>query len=108
MKSKKIITVSELKKFLSKKQTISLVHGVFDILHVGHKRYFESAKSFADILVVSVTGDKFVNKGPTRPIFNIGYRTEMLAALDIIDYVIINENETAVNLIKKIKTKLLY
>tara|TARA_A100001015_G_scaffold307432_1_gene403339 strand:+ start:7228 stop:8739 length:1512 start_codon:yes stop_codon:yes gene_type:complete len=104
MNSKKIVTVNQLNKILSKiKKKVALVHGVFDILHVGHKRYFEDAKSYADLLVVSVTADKYVNKGPTRPIFNINYRTEMIASLDVVDYVIKNDSETAVNLIRELK-----
>ena len=49
-------------------------HGVFDLLHVGHINYFKSSKVYGDILVVSVTGDKFVNKGPGRPAFSINNR----------------------------------
>ena len=104
MKSKKIVTLSELKKILLKKKNkTSLVHGVFDILHIGHKRYFEEAKSFSDILIVSITTNKFVNKGPSRPIFDNNYRAEMIAALEIVDYVVLSDSETAVNVIKQIK-----
>ena len=79
------------------------MHGVFDILHIGHKRYFEEAKSFSDILIVSITTNKFVNKGPSRPIFDNNYRAEMIAALEIVDYVVLSDSETAVNVIKQIK-----
>ena len=104
MNSKKILSINELKKIISKKKyKTSLVHGVFDILHIGHKRYFEEAKALADILIVSITTDKFVNKGPSRPIFNNNLRAEMLASLECIDYVVMSENETAVNIINQIK-----
>jgi rfaE bifunctional protein nucleotidyltransferase chain/domain len=104
MKSKKIIPINVLKKILSKKKyKTSLVHGVFDVLHIGHKRYFEEAKSFSDILIVSITTDKFVNKGPSRPIFNHNLRAEMLASLECIDYVVLSENETAVTIINHLK-----
>src|SRR5580658_1034700 len=48
---------------------IVLCHGVFDLFHIGHLRHLKSASEFGDILVVSITGDKFVNKGPDRPAF---------------------------------------
>lgn len=104
MKSKKIVSLLQLKKkLLNQKLKTALVHGVFDILHVGHKRYFEEAKAHADLLIVSITTDKFVNKGPTRPIFNQNLRAELLASFEVIDYVILSDNETAVNLINNIK-----
>ena len=59
----KILDLKSLKKirqkFLTKK--VVLCHGVFDLLHVGHINYFKSSKKYGDILVVSVTADKFVN-----------------------------------------------
>ena len=66
-------------------------HGVFDLLHVGHIRHFEKAKEMGDVLVVTTTPDKYVNKGPGRPAFNEKHRMEAIAALDVVDYVAINE-----------------
>ena len=104
MKSKKILEIRELKEILLKKKyKTSLVHGVFDIIHVGHKRYFEQAKNFSDKLIVSITTDNFVNKGPKRPIFNHNLRAEIISAFECVDYVILSNNETAVNVIKKLK-----
>src|SRR5438045_167449 len=60
---------------------IVLCHGVFDVLHAGHLAYFKSAKKFGDLLVVTVTSDPYVNKGPGRPYFNSSIRANMLAAL---------------------------
>ena len=57
-----------------KKKKIVLCHGVFDLLHVGHIKHFESAKKVGDFLIVSLTSDQFVNKGPGRPIFNTDVR----------------------------------
>jgi len=54
-----------------KNKKIVLCHGVFDLLHLGHINYFKSAKKLGDVLVVSVTNNKFVNKGPGRPAFNL-------------------------------------
>ena len=78
-------------------------HGVFDLVHPGHIKHFEAAKRFGDILVVSITEDKYVNKGPGRPIFNEKIRAETLAAIEFIDFVTINYAPTAVPAIEKIK-----
>ena len=107
MKNKKILNQDELsfliKKYKSKRKKIVLCHGVFDLLHLGHIKYFEEAKSFGDILVVTVTSDKYVNKGPNRPAFNEQNRTEAIAALGIVDFVAINHDLNAVPAIKKLK-----
>lgn len=66
-------------------------HGVFDLIHIGHIRHFEEAKKFGDLLVVTITRDEFVNKGPGRPVFNQDLRLEAIAALDCVDYVAVNE-----------------
>ena len=92
------------KKIKSKKNIkIGLVHGVFDAIHIGHLWYFKNAKKFADKLIVSVTTDKYVNKGPGKPIFDINQRVELLKSINIIDEVVISNNKTAVEVIKKIK-----
>src|SRR5579862_9157209 len=78
-------------------------HGVFDLLHIGHIKHFQSAKDYGDVLAVTITPDRFVNKGPNRPCFTEKLRAEAIAALDCVDYVIINAWPTAVEAIKKIK-----
>lgn len=83
--------------------TLALCHGVFDLLHPGHIQHFKVAKSLADVLIVSVTADLYVNKGPGRPVFSQDVRAQSLAALQDIDYVIINEKPTAVELIDYLK-----
>ena len=65
-------------------------HGVFDLLHIGHIRHFEAAKQHGDVLVVTLTPDKYVNKGPHRPAFPQDLRAEMIASLGCVDYVAIN------------------
>ena len=67
-------------------------HGCFDLVHPGHIRHLSYAKSKADILVASLTADKFINKGPYRPHVPQNIRAESLAALEMVDYVIIDEN----------------
>ena len=89
--SKKII--SEKKKF----KRIVLCHGVYDLLHVGHIKHLKKAKEYGDKLIVTLTSDKYVNKGPGKPIFNHNLRCEAIAALDVVDYVAINDSPTAVN-----------
>jgi len=84
-------------------QTIVHCHGVFDLLHVGHIRHLEEAKSLGDVLVVTVTPDCYVNKGPHRPAFQQDLRVEGIAALDAVDYVAVNRWETAENAIKALK-----
>jgi rfaE bifunctional protein nucleotidyltransferase chain/domain len=70
-------------------------HGVFDLLHLGHVRHLEAARREGSFLVVTVTADKFVNKGPGRPVFPEHLRAEMLAALVLVDGVAINHAPTA-------------
>ncbi len=82
---------------------IILCHGVFDLLHIGHIKYFEEAKSMGDTLIVTLTPDQFVNKGKNRPIFQEKYRAESIAALDCVDFVAINQWDTAIETIKLIK-----
>jgi len=64
-------------------------HGTFDMIHPGHIIHFEEAKSLGDYLVVTITGEKFVNKGPGRPYFNDQIRSRWLAALSCVDCVVV-------------------
>ena len=103
----KIFSLNELgliiKKAKKKDKKISLCHGVFDALHYGHIKHFEFAKKNSDILVVTITADKFVNKGDGRPYFNEIIRAEVLKAITIIDYIAIVNEDSAVSAITKIK-----
>ncbi len=94
--------VLKLKK-LKKNKKIVLCHGVFDILHHGHIKYFEEAKKKGDILIVSLTEDKFVNKGFGRPYFNFKTRSETIAALKIVDFVCKSESPTSLKVINLLK-----
>lgn len=85
------------------KQKIAQCHGVFDLLHIGHIKHLQHAKSVGDILIVSITPDRFVNKGPGRPYFPEHLRAEALAALSCVDFVVINDYPTAVEAINIIK-----
>ena len=100
---KKENLVSKIKKFKKLKKKIIMCHGVFDVLHLGHIKHFEEAKKLGDILVVSVTSNKFVNKGFERPYFDTRTRMETLASLSCIDFVVESDYPTAeknINLIK--------
>jgi len=105
--SSKIKTIEELAKILNnfkeKGKKIVHCHGVFDLLHPGHIRYFEAAKKKGDILVVTITKDEYVNKGPDRPYFNEQLRLESVAAIECVDYVALNNWPSAVETIKLLK-----
>src|SRR5262245_18927982 len=95
----KIKTLGELGEIASdaraKGARVVLAHGVFDILHVGHKRHLDIGKRHGDVLIVTLTTDKHVNKGPDRPVFPEKLRAEMVAALESVDYVAISPNPGA-------------
>ena len=86
-----------------KKFKIVQCHGVFDLLHIGHIRHFKKAKSYGDILVVSVTDDKFVNKGPGRPAFTINNRVKFLKEISTIDFVCVSNDFTSEKIIRNLK-----
>ena len=78
-------------------------HGTFDLIHPGHIVHFEEAKALGDVLVVTITGEKFVNKGPGRPYFNDQLRSRWLAALQCVDYVVIVPHPAAVEAIQCVR-----
>ncbi|CAN2046985.1 Cytidyltransferase [Candidatus Magnetomoraceae bacterium gMMP-1] len=95
-KIKKIDELAELlKTFRNQNKKIVHCHGVFDLLHIGHIRYFEQARMMGDILVVTVTADDYVDKGPHRPAFTEVLRAEAVASLNCVDYVAVNPWPTA-------------
>ncbi|MCD4781591.1 MAG: adenylyltransferase/cytidyltransferase family protein [Candidatus Omnitrophica bacterium] len=93
-------TVATLKK---KGKKVVQCHGVFDLIHLGHIRHFNLAKKEGDILIVTLTKDKHVKRGPGRPIFNELLRAETLASLEITDYVAVVESPTAIEAIKTLR-----
>jgi len=103
----KLKSIDEMSMLMDDARTqgkkLILAHGVFDLLHMGHVRHLKSAKSEGDILVLSITADEFVNKGPGRPVFSHNMRTEMLAALECVDYVAINHAPSAEPMIEAVK-----
>ena len=104
---KKISSINSLEKKVIKlkkqKKKVVLCHGVFDLLHLGHLRHLEEAKKLGDYLIVSITPNKFVEKGPGRPVFSEHLRAEALSHLNVVGSVVINTSGTASDIIKKIK-----
>ena len=82
---------------------IVLCHGCFDLMHPGHIRHFQAAKKMGDVLVVTVTPDIYVDKGPGRPIFTQDLRTQCIAALECVDYAAINRWPTAEQLLRLLR-----
>lgn len=97
------VLLKNIKSGKIKNKDLVLCHGVFDLVHYGHLKYFESAKKFGKYLVVSLTTDKFIKKGPNRPIFNESIRLNFLRKIDLIDYVLLSDHDSAVEVIKLIK-----
>ena len=97
------------KKLHDKGKKIIFTNGCFDILHAGHVKYLEEAKSYGDILILGLNADSSVRKlkGPTRPINNQDDRAYILASLESVDYVVIFEEETPYELIKLIQPHVL-
>ena len=104
--SHKLVKIDFIKKKVGKfprKNKIILCHGVFDIVHPGHIRHLTYAKSQCDILVVSCTSDKFIDKGVYRPHIPQKMRALNLAALEMVDFVLIDDNKKPLNLLNKLK-----
>ena len=85
----------------------TLAYGHFDLVHPGHLNYFKEAKSYGDILVVSITADKFVNKGINKPYFKQSFRLDFLSSLEIVDYVFCSNSNSAINVIENLKPSFL-
>ncbi len=107
---KKIINQTDLsrlrKKYKGKK--IGLAHGVFDVFHFGHLLHLQKAKSYCDILVVSLTKDKFIHKGPGRPFYNKKQRLNMLASIKFVDFVVLSNEKLSKNIIKQLKPNIYF
>tara|TARA_B110001452_G_scaffold104115_1_gene86370 strand:- start:2093 stop:3637 length:1545 start_codon:yes stop_codon:yes gene_type:complete len=103
---KKIVNLKTLKKILGRrprKEKVILCHGNFDVVHPGHVRHLTYAKTKADKLIVSITADKFIQKGIYRPFVPQNIRAINLAAFEMVNYVIIDYNKKPLKLINDIK-----
>ena len=105
--SSKIIAFDNLSETICKEKakgkTIVQCHGTFDLIHPGHIIHFEEAKSLGDVLVITLTAEKHVNKGPGRPYFNDQLRILSLTSLEFVDYVSIVPHVAAVEAIETVK-----
>jgi len=93
----------------NKNKKIVFTNGCFDILHIGHVRYLQEAAKLGDILVLGLNSDASVKrlKGPERPVNSEADRAELLCALGFIDYVVIFDEDTPYELIKKVQPDVL-
>ena len=109
----KIKGKEELKRILeglkSKGKRIVFTNGCFDLLHPGHIRYLEKAKSLGDILIVGVNSDRSVQglKGPNRPILPEEERAEILSGLECVNYLTIFDEPTPLELISFLRPHIL-
>jgi rfaE bifunctional protein kinase chain/domain len=103
---RKIKTVEELCKVVGprpRKKSVVMCHGVFDLVHPGHIRHLLYAKGKGDILVASLTSDAFITKAHYRPFVPQDLRALNIAALEMVDYVIIDQNPTPLENLAKIQ-----
>ncbi len=102
--TRKILTLTELASVRQRyaDKAIVLCHGAFDLIHMGHVLHFEEAASLGDILVVTVTGDQHITKKRSIS-FNEQYRVRSVAALEIVDYVAIVDEPSAVAAIEALR-----
>ncbi|MDC9715553.1 MAG: D-glycero-beta-D-manno-heptose 1-phosphate adenylyltransferase, partial [Gammaproteobacteria bacterium] len=102
-----ITTLSAELKVRGKK--IAFTNGCFDLLHAGHVRYLETAKSYGDVLILGLNSDQSVAilKGKDRPINTQLDRAYILAALEAVDYVVVFDEDTPYHLIEAIKPHIL-
>jgi rfaE bifunctional protein nucleotidyltransferase chain/domain len=105
----KIKTREELKQIIHEAQSngkkVVTTNGCFDILHVGHLRYLQSAKELGDILIVAINSDDSVRaiKGEKRPFVPEDERAELLAGLECVDYVMIFPEQTPIEFLKALR-----
>ena len=98
-----------VERYKSQGKKVVFTNGCFDILHVGHVKYLQVAKSFGDVLIVGLNSDASVSrlKGPTRPVNIAEDRAYLLAALEAVDFVVPFEDDTPYELIKMIQPDVL-
>ncbi len=97
--------LNEVRRLRAEGKTIVTYNGSFDILHVGHVRSLQEAKTLGDVLIVPLNSDKSVKmyKGPKRPIVGERERAEMLSALGCVDYVVLFDETDPIRILDIIK-----
>lgn len=107
---KKLYSLADLTKKLStQSDKIIFTNGCFDIVHAGHIDYLSKAKKLGDILIIGVNSDSSIRsiKGSKRPIVPLEYRLKVLDALEFVDYLVVFEEDTPINLISNLKPSVL-
>ena len=96
--------LEERKRLRAAGARLVFTNGVFDLLHVGHVRYLAQARALGDALLVAINSDRTVRelKGPNRPVFNQAERAEILAALRVVDYVVVFDDVSPRSLIAEL------
>jgi rfaE bifunctional protein nucleotidyltransferase chain/domain len=91
------------------RKVVVFTNGVFDLLHPGHVRYLEQARTFGDALIVGLNSDRSVraNKGPSRPVTPEAERAELVAALQCVDAVVVFDEDTPYELVRAIQPDVL-
>jgi len=91
----------EREKLRAEGKRLVFTNGCFDILHVGHVRYLRSARELGDVLLVALNTDQSISRiKPGRPVVSEGQRAEMVASLEMVDYVTLFNEDTPYELIK--------
>ncbi len=107
MSNAKILSLDELERTAAALRRdgkrLVLCHGTFDLMHAGHIRHLQRARQEGDVLMVTLTGDAHVSKGPGRPVFREDLRAETLAALACVDFVAINQDPAATGAIARVR-----
>ena len=106
----KKLSFKELSKVrdLNKGSIIGLAHGAFDLFHYGHLLHLKRAKKNCDILIVSLTSDRFINKAPDRPYYKINKRLDFISNLSFVDFVVESDFESSIEILKKLKPNIYF
>ena len=107
MREGKVVSIEELAQRVAALKAagkrVAHCHGCFDLVHPGHIKHLQAARRLADALVVTVSPDRFVDKGPGRPAFPEQLRAESVAALECVDYAAVNQWPTAEETIRLVR-----
>ena len=107
MREGKVVSLQELAERVAalkaEGKRVAHCHGCFDLVHPGHIKHLQAARRLADALVVTVSPDRFVDKGPGRPAFPEQLRAESVAALECVDYAAVNQWPTAEETIRLLR-----
>lgn len=107
-----VVSLPDLKEklpALREGRQVVFTNGCFDILHVGHVRYLQEARALGGLLIVGMNSDSSVSrlKGPSRPVQTEKDRAEILAALGCVDFVVLFDDETPLDLIRAVQPDVL-